>query len=38
MDARFAITEDDIDESAPPELVKEYQSLIGSLIFLAIWT
>jgi hypothetical protein len=38
MDARFAVTEDDIDESAPPELIKEYQSLIGSLIFLAIWT
>eukprot|EP00961_Rhodomonas_salina_P300134 3939503-Rhodomonas_salina.2 len=38
MDARFAITENDIDENAPAELIKEYQSLIGSLIYHSVWT
>ena len=38
MDARFAVTPDDIDESPDPAVLKLYQSMIGSLIYWSIWT
>jgi len=38
MDARFAVTPDDIDENPDPEILKLFQSMIGCLIYLSIWT
>ena len=38
MDARFAVTPDDIAECPDPAILKLYQSMIGSLIYLSVWT
>ncbi len=34
----FCITDDMLDEKAPPERIKKFQSIVGCLIYLMIWT
>jgi len=38
MDARFAVTPDDIDEHPDPAVLQLFQSMIGCLIYLSVWT
>jgi len=38
MSNDFIITQDDLDENAPQELIDEYRAKIGCLIYAQIWT
>ena len=38
VEQTFRITEEMIDENAPPDRVKKYQSMVGCLTFVQVWT
>eukprot|EP00961_Rhodomonas_salina_P016439 221262-Rhodomonas_salina.2 len=38
MEQTFRVTEEMINNNTPPERVKKFQSIMGCLTFLSIWT